>query len=71
MAKIDSLFETLNITPVNKALYLSALTHPSCNADGKSKYEDYDRLEFMGDAVLGFVTADLAFSLHPEMNEGK
>lgn len=71
MAKIDSLFETLNIIPVNKALYLSALTHPSCNADGKSKYEDYDRLEFMGDAVLGFVTADLAFSLHPEMNEGK
>ena len=31
----------------------------------------YDRLEFMGDAVLGYVTADLAFKLHPEMEEGK
>lgn len=71
MSKLDSLFELINITPKNKDLYKSALTHPSCNANNKSKYEDYDKLEFIGDAVLGYVVADLSFSLHPEMNEGK
>lgn len=71
MIKLDNLFKTLNITPINKDLYRSALTHPSCNANNRSKYEDYDRLEFMGDAVLGYVVADLSFSLHPEMEEGK
>ena len=71
MNKIEKLFETIKITPKNIDLYRSALTHPSCNANNKSKYEDYDKLEFMGDAVLGFVTADLAFAFHPEMSEGK
>ena len=71
MSKLDYLFETLNVTPKNKEFYLSALTHPSCNANGKCKRQDYDRLEFMGDAVLGYVVADLSFKLHPEMEEGK
>lgn len=69
--KVDYLFDDLGIRPKKRELYLSALTHPSCNANGKCKYEDYDRLEFMGDAVLGFVVATLAFELHPEMPEGK
>ena len=71
MSKLDYLFESINVVPKNKELYLSALTHPSCNANGRCKHQDYDRLEFMGDAVLGYVTADLAFKLHPEMEEGK
>lgn len=71
MNKLDYLFDSINVTPKNKELYLSALTHPSCNANGKCKHQDYERLEFMGDAVLGFVIADLAFKLHPEMGEGK
>lgn len=71
MNKVDYLLESIQIIPKNKELYLSALTHPSCNANGKCKHQDYDRLEFMGDAVLGYVVADLAFNLHPEMEEGK
>ena len=51
-------------------LYEKALTHPSYNADAKTKHEDYERLEFMGDAVLGFVSADLIFKMHPNLSQG-
>jgi ribonuclease-3 len=30
-----------------------------------------ERLEFLGDAVLGWVVADLAFRLHDDLTEGK
>lgn len=71
MNKLDYLFEAISVTPKNKELYLSALTHPSCNANGKCKHQDYDRLEFMGDALLDYVVADIAFKLHPDYEEGK
>ena len=47
-----------------------AVTHPSYNADANTKHHDYERLEYMGDAVIDFVSADLIFRLHPDMNEG-
>ena len=71
MNKLDYLFEAIEVTPKNKEPYLSALTHPSCNANGRSKHQDYDRLEFMGDAILDFVVADIAFKFHPDYEEGK
>ena len=52
------------------SLYDLAFTHPSYNADARTKHQDYERLEYMGDAVLGFVSADLIFNLHPKMNQG-
>lgn len=54
----------------NRDLYKLALTHPSYNADAKTKHEDYERLEFIGDAVLSYVSADLIYKLHPEMDPG-
>ena len=35
-----------------------------------TKHQDYERLEFVGDSVIGFVSADLIFKLHPEMDQG-
>lgn len=67
---IVDLLKTLNIKYTNLAIYEQALTHPSFNGEANSKHNDYEKLEFMGDAVLGYVTADLVYKNRPEMAEG-
>ena len=51
----------------NSTLLKSALTHPSV---GKKVNEDYERLEFLGDRVLGLVTADYLYRHFPYEQEG-
>ncbi len=46
-----------------------ALTHPSCTERSHSRH-DYERLEFLGDAVLGLVVVDEIFRRYPDMPEG-
>lgn len=46
------------------ALLEAALTHRSASRT------NYERLEFLGDAVLNFVVAELAFAVFPEAPEG-
>ncbi|MCR5185317.1 MAG: ribonuclease III [Bacilli bacterium] len=70
MKNINELLQALNIHPKNLDLYILALTHPSYNADAKTKHQDYERLEFIGDSVLGFVSADIIFKTHPKMDQG-
>lgn len=49
-----------------------ALTHRSkANEDATGATIDNESLEFLGDAVLGFVTADLLFRDFPQFDEGK
>ena len=64
------LLHSFNIEPHNNYYYELAITHPSCNSDLNTKHQDYERLEFVGDSVIGFVSADLIFKLHPEMDQG-
>ena len=66
----QDLLKKLRITYKDIALYEQALTHPSYNGDVNTKHQDYEKLEFMGDAVLGYVTADLVYKNRPEMSEG-
>ena len=48
----------------NKSLLETALTHSSfVNENRKYASEDYQRLEFLGDSVLGFLTAEYLFSI--------
>ena len=70
MSNINEFFVKHNICPKDESVYQLALTHPSCNADNKTKHHDYERLEFVGDSVLGFVAADLIFKSHNEMDQG-
>ena len=47
-----------------------ALTHRSF-ANEQELPSNYERLEFLGDAVLGMVTGEWLFLEHPEVSEGK
>ncbi len=53
----------------NEDLVVHALTHPSA-AEGKSHAYSYERLEFLGDSVLGGIIALELFLRFPEMDEG-
>lgn len=70
MEKILELLDSLSIKAKDLNLYDLALTHPSYNSDANTKHHDYERLEFIGDSVLGYVCADLCFKLRPEMEPG-
>ena len=70
MKKINDLLRFLRIKPKKIRLYELAFTHPSYNLDAGSTHEDYERLEFLGDAVIDLVVAELAYTLHPEENQG-
>ncbi|NIA66999.1 ribonuclease III [Pelagibius litoralis] len=48
-----------------------ALTHPSVSADPSHMGGDYERLEFLGDRVLGLVVAEMLFARFPKEAEGK
>ncbi len=54
----------------DRALAEEAITHSSY-AHELGKGAHYERLEFLGDAVLGLVTADFLFARHREQPEGQ
>lgn len=48
-----------------------ALTHSSyANENHLKKHSDYERQEFLGDAVLELVSSEYLFNQHPDMPEG-
>ena len=67
---IKSLFKELNLEPKNEKLYLQALTHPSYNNEHHTGYGDYQRLEFLGDAVIQLVVSKFIFVNYEKMHEG-
>lgn len=52
------------------ALLDRALTHSSAIAPARRVEQSYQRLEFLGDRVLGLVVADLLYRRFPKANEG-
>lgn len=56
----------------DKQLLRQALTHSSyANEQKINKFADYERLEFLGDAVLELVSSDYIFRENPDMSEGR
>lgn len=53
----------------NKQYLLSAITHPSAT-EGKPVKFSYERLEFLGDSILGAIVAAIAFNRFPDIDEG-
>jgi ribonuclease-3 len=48
-----------------------ALTHSSAISPARRIDRSYQRLEFLGDRVLGLVVADMIYRLYPKSNEGE
>lgn len=56
----------------NEALFKIALQHSSYANEHKSSGEEsYERLEFLGDSILGFVVARHLYNTCPQMHEGQ
>ena len=56
----------------NPALLEEALRHSSyANEHRGANFFSNERLEFLGDSVLGFVTAEYLFAKHPAAPEGE
>ena len=63
--------ETLGYTFHDRSLGENALTHSSYANENRFKgCQSNERLEFLGDSVLGMVTADYLFRAHPDLPEG-
>lgn len=61
----------LGFVPVNEGLYKLALRHRSASEVSQSgTVLNYERLEFLGDAVLGAVMAELLYKFFPNKDEG-
>lgn len=67
--RMKALFDKLKIKPKNLDLYKNAFSHSSYVNEHKVK-NDYERLEFLGDAVLDLVVADYLYN-HQKDNEGE
>lgn len=78
-AEISDLEAALGHRFAEPALLTCALTHRSLAnqraqepaGKGNAARGDNERLEFLGDAVLGLVVGELLFALHPEWREGE
>ena len=56
----------------NIALLKQAITHSSYTNEQKiNKARHYERLEFLGDAVLELVSSEFLFAAHPDVQEGE
>ena len=60
------------IKTINKDNYRYALTHPSFIKDNDLPYtECYERLEFLGDAVLKLAVSNILYKEYPKYTEGQ
>lgn len=56
---------------LNRNLLRVALTHPSAANEPAKKREANARLEFLGDAVLNLVVAEMLYARRPRLDEGQ
>ncbi len=68
---LEKLESRLGLEFEDKSLLQRALTHRSyLNENPGLPWLDNERLEFLGDSILGFVVAEFLYHRFPEMNEG-
>jgi ribonuclease-3 len=64
ITKPEKLCKKLGLTFNNPQLFITALTHRSANSNNN------ERLEFLGDSILGFVIAQKLYDIFPDASEG-
>ena len=68
---MTTLEEKLGYQFQNRELLENALTHSSCANESRGKLQSNERLEFLGDSILGMVVADHLYRGHPDLPEGE
>lgn len=65
------LYELLGFTPANLSIFKLAFAHRS-NANEEKEYglQSNERLEYLGDAVLGTIVGEYLFKKYPNADEG-
>lgn len=71
MESKKELQEILNYQFKNTSLLKEALTHSTFAYEAKENIKSNQRLEFLGDSILGMVTAEYLFKNYPDSNEGE
>ena len=71
--RLDELEASVGIRFNDRALLQRAFVHRSYlhEADEETDLQDNQRLEFLGDAVLSFISSELLFKRFPERREGE
>ena len=67
---METLETKLGYTFHDRALLENALTHSSFANENHSPDGSNERLEFLGDSILGMVTAEFLYRTHPDLPEG-
>ncbi len=71
MKKFQTLEKRIGYRFKKKALLEAALTHPSYRYENPEMLSDNQRLEFLGDSVLGLLAADRLTAKYAEADEGE
>jgi len=69
--EMKTLEEKLGYTFRDISLLENALTHSSCANESRGKLQSNERLEFLGDSILGMVVAEHLYRNHPDLPEGE
>ncbi len=70
-AQLQELCRKLGREVHNEELLEQALRHPSYAHENPDTGAHYQRLEFLGDAVIGLIVADALFCRYPDEREGQ
>ena len=69
---VEKLEDNIGYEFKDKELLLTALTHSSFKNEAEAgQRDDYERQEFLGDAVLEVVTSEYLYHNYPQMREGE
>ncbi|MDX1665592.1 MAG: ribonuclease III [Saprospiraceae bacterium] len=60
----------IGFTPVNMHIFRLAFSHKSSGSEKAYAIQNNERLEYLGDAVLGTIVAEYLFKKYPNSNEG-
>ena len=71
-ASLDELEERIGYRFRDRYLLDCALTHTSfANEQKIQTFKDYERIEFLGDAVLEMISSDFLYRTYPDKKEGE
>ena len=71
MSEFSPIYRKFGFLPHNEELYDLAFTHSSFNGMAGTRHRDYERLEFLGDSIIGMVISELCYIHHPNMTQGE